>query len=238
LAHAERLRPLVADVPGILHGYIESGQPIMFEGAQGTYLDVDHGTYPYVTSSNTCAANAALGTGVGPGSLGYVLGITKAYTTRVGAGPFPTELHDEQGEILSRRGNEFGATTGRRRRCGWFDAVAARYSARVNGLTAFALTRLDVLDQFETINICTAYRLDGAISTHFPAGAAVLARAQPLYEEHPGWCTDTTAVRRFQELPLQAKAYVRRIEELLEAPVYLVSVGAEREQAIVLKPSL
>src|SRR5581483_2053041 len=195
LEHGARLRPLVADVPGILHGYLESGQPIMFEGAQGTFLDIDHGTYPYVTSSSTCAANAALGTGVGRESLGYVLGITKAYTTRVGAGPFPTELHDECGEYLSRCGNEFGATTGRRRRCGWFDAVAVRRAVQLNGVHGLCITKLDVLDGLETVRICVAYQYKGERRTTPPSGADAMAQCQPVYEDWPGWKESTVGVR-------------------------------------------
>jgi adenylosuccinate synthase len=235
LRQAERLRPLVADVPGILHGYIETGQPIMFEGAQGTFLDVDHGTYPYVTSSNTCAANAALGTGVGPESLGYVLGITKAYTTRVGAGPFPTELHDEAGEYLSRRGNEFGATTGRRRRCGWFDAVAVKRAVQLNGVHGLCITKLDVLDGLETVRICVAYMYKGERRTTPPGGADAMAQCQPVYEDWSGWKDSTVGVKRKDRLPLNARKYLDRIEELSGARIDLISTGAERDDTIVLR---
>ncbi len=234
LEHGARLRPLVADVPGILHGYLESGQPIMFEGAQGTFLDIDHGTYPYVTSSSTCAANAALGTGVGPESLGYVLGITKAYTTRVGAGPFPTELHDECGEYLSRRGNEFGATTGRRRRCGWFDAVAVRRAVQLNGVHGLCITKLDVLDGLETVRICVAYQYKGERRTTPPSGADAMAQCQPVYEDWPGWKESTVGVRRKDALPLNARKYLDRIEELSGARIDLISTGAERDDTIIL----
>lgn len=234
LAHAERLRPLVADVPGILHKYIETGQPIMFEGAQGTYLDIDHGTYPYVTSSNTCAANAALGTGVGPGDLGYVLGITKAYTTRVGAGPFPTELHDEYGELLSKRGNEFGATTGRRRRCGWFDAVAVRRAVQLSGVHGLCITKLDVLDGMDKVRICVGYEYKGERRMTPPSGADAMAQCQPIYEDWQGWKEPTLGIKRKEALPANAQKYLDRIEELTGARIDLISTGADRDETIVL----
>ena len=234
LAQGERLRPLVADVPQLLGEFIRTGQSILFEGAQGVFLDVDHGTYPYVTSSNTCAANAALGTGVGPSSLGYVLGITKAYTTRVGAGPFPTELHDESGEALSRRGNEFGATTGRRRRCGWFDAVVVRRAVELNGIDGLCITKLDVLDGMETPRICVAYEYKGERRTAPPSGAEAMAQCRPVYEELPGWKDSTLGIKRKEQLPANAQKYLRRIEELTGARIDLISTGAEREETIVL----
>lgn len=233
-AHAERLRPLVADVPGLLHGYIERREPIMFEGAQGTYLDIDHGTYPYVTSSNTCAANAALGTGVGPESLGYVLGITKAYTTRVGAGPFPTELHDETGELLSKRGNEFGATTGRRRRCGWFDAVAVRRAVQLNGVNGLCMTKLDVLDGMDTVRICIAYDYKGERRTTPPSGADAMAQCVPIYEDWQGWKEPTMGINRKEALPANARQYLDRIESLTGARIDLISTGADRDETIIL----
>ncbi|MFL6713286.1 MAG: adenylosuccinate synthetase, partial [Sulfurifustis sp.] len=234
LAYGERLRPLVADVPGLLHEYIRAGKSILFEGAQGTFLDIDHGTYPYVTSSNTCAANAALGTGVGPESLGYILGITKAYTTRVGAGPFPTELHDEFGEYLSRRGNEFGATTGRRRRCGWFDAVAVRRAVRLNGVHGLCITKLDVLDGLDTVRICVAYQYKGERRTAPLAGADAMAQCQPVYEDLPGWKESTVGIKRKEGLPVNAQRYLDRIEALTEARIDLISTGADRDETIIL----
>jgi adenylosuccinate synthase len=235
LTYAERLRPLVADVPAILHRYIEAGEPILFEGAQGTFLDIDHGTYPYVTSSSTCAANAALGTGVGPESLGYVLGITKAYTTRVGAGPFPTELNDETGELLSRRGNEFGATTGRRRRCGWFDAVAVRRAVQLNGVHGLCITKLDVLDGMETVRVCVAYQYKGERRTTPPSGADAMAQCQPIYEDLAGWKDSTLGIKRKEKLPANAQKYLTRIEELTGGRIDLISTGAERDETIILR---
>src|SRR6185295_4916261 len=214
LALGERLKPLVADVPELLDGYIKAGKPIMFEGAQGALLDIDHGTYPYVTSSNTVAGAAALGTGVGPNQLGYVLAITKAYTTRVGAGPFPTELFDDVGELIGTRGKEFGATTGRKRRCGWFDAVIQRRSNQLNGVTGMCVTKLDVLDELDTIRICTAYKYKGELRKTPPSGADALIQCEPVLEEMPGWKTSTLGVRRYEDLPEKARAYLKRIEEL------------------------
>lgn len=234
LAYAERLRPMVADVPELLHGFVRDGKSVLFEGAQGTYLDIDHGTYPFVTSSNTCAANAAIGTGVGPSSVGYVLGITKAYTTRVGAGPFPTELHDEFGEFLSKRGHEFGATTGRRRRCGWFDAVAVRRAVQLNGVNGLCLTKLDVLDGLETVRLCTGYQYKGEIRRTPPSGADAMAACQPVYEDMPGWQDSTLGVKRKEQLPKNAQRYLARIEELTEARIDLISTGADRDDTIIL----
>ena len=234
LAYAERLRPMVADIPELLHGYARAGKSVLFEGAQGTFLDIDHGTYPYVTSSNTCAANAAIGTGVGPGSVGYVLGITKAYTTRVGAGPFPTELHDEHGEYLSKRGHEFGATTGRRRRCGWFDAVAVRRAVQVNGANGLCLTKLDVLDGLDTVRVCTAYDYKGERRRTPPSGADAMAQCRPVYEDLPGWKDSTLGIKRKEQLPAAAQRYLARIEELSEARIDLISTGADRDETIVL----
>ena len=234
-ALAERLRPLVADVPELLHQYAKESKRVLFEGAQGALLDIDHGTYPYVTSSNTCAAAAAIGAGVGPGRLDYVLGITKAYATRVGAGPFPTELHDGIGDILSARGNEFGATTGRKRRCGWFDAVIQRRANQLNGVTGLCVTKLDVLDSLDTIKVCTAYRYDGRARSTPPSGADALARCEPVYEELPGWKESTLGVRRFDQLPANAQKYLKRLEALTEARIDLISTGAEREDTIILR---
>jgi adenylosuccinate synthase len=235
LRHAERLRPMVADVPELLHGYAKEGRRVMFEGAQGTLLDIDHGTYPFVTSSNTTAGAAGTGTGVGPGQLQYVLGITKAYTTRVGAGPFPTELNDDTGDYLGQKGHEFGATTGRKRRCGWFDAVIMRRSNQLNGVTGLCVTKLDVLDGLDTLKICTAYRYDGKLRETPPSGAEALAKCEPVYEELPGWKESTLGVRSFDKLPKNAQNYLKRIEQLTDARVDIISTGAERDDTIVLR---
>ncbi len=232
---AERLRPLVDDVPELLYQYRRDGKRVMFEGAQGTLLDIDHGTYPYVTSSNTCSGAAATGSGVGPGQLEYVLGITKAYTTRVGAGPFPTELNDSIGDRLGERGNEFGATTGRKRRCGWYDAVIMRRTNQLNGVTGLCVTKLDVLDGFDTIRVCTAYRYEGKVRTTPPSGADALAKCEPVYEEVPGWKESTLGVRQFDKLPVNAQKYLKKIEEFTEARIDLISTGAERDDTIVLR---
>jgi adenylosuccinate synthase len=235
LTLAERLRPLVADIPELLHQYGREGKRVMFEGAQGTLLDIDHGTYPFVTSSNTCAGAAATGSGVGPSRLDYVLGITKAYTTRVGAGPFPTELNDAVGELIGQRGNEFGATTGRKRRCGWYDAVIMRRSNQLNGVTGLCVTKLDVLDGLDTIRVCTAYRYEGVVRHTPPSGAEALAKCEPIYEELPGWGESTLGVREFARLPKNAQSYLRRIEELTESRIDLISTGAERDDTIVVR---
>jgi adenylosuccinate synthase len=232
---AERLRPLVSDVPELLHQYGRDNKRVMFEGAQGTLLDIDHGSYPYVTSSNTCAGAATTGSGVGPGRLEYVLGITKAYTTRVGAGPFPTELHDSIGDRLGERGKEFGATTGRKRRCGWYDAVIMRRSNQLNGVTGLCVTKLDVLDGLETIRVCTAYRYEGKLRATPPSGAEALAKCEPVYEDMPGWQESTLGVRSFEKLPVNAQKYLKRIEEMTEARIDLISTGAERDDTIILR---
>ncbi|GAO39886.1 adenylosuccinate synthetase [Sphingomonas changbaiensis NBRC 104936] len=211
------------------------GRRILFEGAQGVLLDVDHGTYPFVTSSNTIAGTAAGGSGLGPSAVGFVLGIVKAYTTRVGSGPFPTELDDEIGQWLGERGHEFGTVTGRRRRCGWFDAVLVRQSVAVSGVTGVALTKLDVLDGLETIRICTGYRLNGRTLDHFPAHAADQAAVEPIYEEIEGWSESTAGARSWAQLPAQAIKYIRRIEELIRCPVALVSTSPEREDTILVR---
>ncbi|PWV95528.1 adenylosuccinate synthetase [Hoeflea marina] len=209
------------------------GNRILFEGAQGTLLDVDHGTYPFVTSSNTVAGQAAAGSGLGPGSVGYVLGITKAYTTRVGEGPFPTELFDETGQFLGERGHEFGTVTGRKRRCGWFDAALVRQSVAVNGITGIALTKLDVLDGLKELKICVGYDLDGERIDHLPASQGAQARVTPVYETIEGWDGTTVGARSWAELPAQAIKYVRRIEELISAPVALLSTSPERDDTIL-----
>ena len=235
LGLVEKLRPMVADIPELLHQYGREGKRVMFEGAQGALLDIDHGTYPFVTSSNTCAGAAATGSGVGPGRLDYVLGITKAYTTRVGAGPFPTELNDGVGDRLGERGKEFGATTGRKRRCGWYDAVIMRRSNQLNGVTGLCVTKLDVLDGLDVIRVCTAYRHEGKLRTTPPSGADALSKCEPVYEEVPGWTESTLGVRSFDKLPVNAQKYLKKIEELTEARIDLISTGAERDDTIILR---
>ena len=211
------------------------GKRILFEGAQGVLLDVDHGTYPFVTSSNTVSGTASSGSGLGPSQAGFVLGIVKAYTTRVGSGPFPTELEDETGQRLGERGHEFGTVTGRKRRCGWFDAVLTRQSCAISGVTGIALTKVDVLDGFETVKICTGYRLHGQDIDYFPCHAADQAAVEPVYEEMEGWSGTTAGARSWAELPAQAIKYIRRIEELIETPVALVSTSPEREDTILVR---
>ncbi|HLO26575.1 MAG TPA: adenylosuccinate synthase, partial [Geobacteraceae bacterium] len=229
-AYAETLARFIADTTLILHRDIKAGKKILFEGAQGTLLDVDHGTYPYVTSSSTCAGGACTGTGVSPRDIHEIIGISKAYITRVGSGPFPTELLDDDGETLRRAGQEFGATTGRPRRCGWFDTLVLKYAVRVNGLTGVALTKLDVLDGFDTIRICTGYEYKGQVLTELPANLDVFEKCRPVYEEMPGWKTDLSGVRSFADLPETAQEYVMRLEELIGCPIVLISVGARRDQ--------
>ena len=240
--YGSRLAPFVTDTAALVQAAMGRGDTVLLEGAQGSLLDLDAGTYEYVTSSvpSSLAGGAGIGIGIGPTKIDSVLGVYKAYNTRVGAGPMPTELTDETGTLLREGGPrpEYGATTGRPRRCGWFDAVAARYTARLNGVTAIALTRLDVLDPLPTIKVCTEYQLEGERTDSLPASRGALARATPIYEELAGWQKDTSTTRRFKDLPENARAYVRRIEELLEAPVHLVSVGPERDQAIPIKPIL
>nr|WP_317893342.1 adenylosuccinate synthase [uncultured Sphingomonas sp.] len=211
------------------------GRRILFEGAQGVLLDIDHGTYPFVTSSNTIAGTAAGGSGLGPGAVGFVLGIAKAYTTRVGSGPFPTELEDATGQRLGERGHEFGTVTGRKRRCGWFDAVLVRQSVAVSGVTGIALTKLDVLDGFEEISICTGYKLGDETLDYYPAHAADQAKVDPIYETMPGWQESTAGARSWAELPAQAIKYIRRVEELIQCPVALVSTSPEREDTILVR---
>ena len=235
LALAERLRPLVADVPGILAEYQQAGKSVLFEGAQGTLLDIDHGTYPFVTSSNTSAGAAACGTGVGPKRLDYILGITKAYTTRVGAGPFPTELEDAVGQHLGEKGHEFGATTGRQRRCGWLDIVALRRAIQINSVTGFCLTKLDVLDGLESVRLCVAYDYQGKRCDTPPSGAEALAQCRPVYEDMPGWQQSTVGLKQLAELPSAAQDYIQRIEALTEVPIDIISTGAERSETIVLR---
>lgn len=230
---APKILPFSDTVWKSLNQFKEAGQRILFEGAQGTMLDVDHGTYPFVTSSNTVSGQAAAGSGMGPSAVGYVLGITKAYTTRVGEGPFPSELFDADGERLGERGHEFGVVTGRKRRCGWFDAALVRQSVKVNGITGIALTKLDVLDGFDEIKICTGYDIDGKIYDHLPANQRLQAKAKPIYETIEGWSDTTMGARSWADLPAAAIKYVRRIEELIEAPVALLSTSPERDDTIL-----
>ncbi|WP_426109843.1 adenylosuccinate synthase [Massilia sp. PWRC2] len=237
MALVPRLRPMVADVPSALHATYKAGGSLLFEGAQGSLLDVDHGTYPYVTSSNCVAGNASAGAGVGPGMLHYIMGITKAYTTRVGSGPFPSELStaDGVGEHLSRVGHEFGTVTGRARRCGWFDAALLRRSVQINGVTGMCLTKLDVLDGIESLKLCTGYTIDGRAVDIFPVGAEEAERCVPVYEEMPGWTENTVGAKSLAELPAAARAYIKRIEELVGVPIDMVSTGPDRVETIVLR---
>jgi adenylosuccinate synthase len=228
----DRLMPLITDTGHEIDGALRAGQRVLLEGAQGALLDIDHGTYPFVTSSNTTAASAATGTGIGPTAIDSVLGVVKAYTTRVGSGPFPTEIESEMGERLRELGGEYGATTGRPRRCGWFDSVVARYAARVNGLTGLALTKLDVLDSFHEIRICTGYLIQGERHDQFPDDLARIDQAEPIFETMPGWEADTTTARAVGDLPARARDYIDRLETLVGTPVEFVSVGTKREQII------
>ncbi|NHM26755.1 adenylosuccinate synthase [Desulfofundulus sp. TPOSR] len=233
LSYGRRLKPFVADVSVIVNEAIEQGKKVLFEGAQGTLLDVDHGTYPYVTSSHPVAAGACTGAGIGPTRIDRVMGVAKAYVTRVGEGPFPTELKDALGDHIRTRGGEFGTTTGRPRRCGWFDAVVARYAVRINGLDYLAITKLDVLTGLETVRLCTAYRYKGEILTEFPATLKVLAACEPVYEEWPGWQEDISRARRYEDLPASARRYLERISELVGVPIAIIGVGPGREETIV-----
>jgi adenylosuccinate synthase len=235
LALAPRLAPLVADVPRALYHANRAGKNLLFEGAQGSLLDIDHGTYPFVTSSNCVAGAAAAGAGIGPNHLHYVLGITKAYTTRVGEGPFPTELSDGIGERLRQRGKEFGATTGRPRRTGWFDAAALKRSIQLNGVSGLCITKLDVLDGVEAVKICVGYKLAGMFSEILPVGAEELERCHPVYEELPGWMESTVGIKSYDSLPGAAQAYLKRIEALAGVPVDLISTGPDRDETIVLR---
>jgi len=227
--------PYAKPVWATLNAARKAGKRILFEGAQGVLLDVDHGTYPFVTSSNTVAGTAASGSGMGPGAAGFVLGIAKAYTTRVGSGPFPTELDDATGQLLGERGHEFGTVTGRKRRCGWFDAALVRQSVAVSGTTGIALTKLDVLDGFDEIRVATGYRLDGETLDHLPSHAAHQARVEPIYETMAGWSDSTRGARSWAQLPAQAIKYIRRIEELIDCPVALVSTSPERQDTILVR---
>jgi adenylosuccinate synthase len=231
----DELLPYLGEVWALLDDYRRKGRRILFEGAQGVMLDIDHGTYPFVTSSNTLPGQAAAGSGIGPSSVGYVLGITKAYTTRVGSGPFPTEDFGDDGETLGQRGREFGTVTGRKRRCGWFDAVMVRQAGIIAGIHGMALTKLDVLDGFDVLKICTGYRLDGKVIDRFPASSAEQARVEPIYEEIQGWKESTMGARSWAELPPQAVKYIKRLEELTGIPVASVSTSPEREDTILVR---
>jgi adenylosuccinate synthase len=233
--YADRLAPHVTNVSITLDEAIKKGRQVLFEGAQGTHLDIDHGTYPFVTSSNTVAGNACCGSGVGPGAVTDVIGIVKAYTTRVGAGPFPCELFDETGACIQEKGVEFGATTGRKRRCGWLDTVIVRNAVRLNGLTGLAITKLDVLGGLDELKICIGYEYKGKRLNEFPASLKVLAECTPLYETLPGWSEEISTIRQFGDLPQTTKTYLKRVEELTETPIQIVSVGPGRDETIVLK---
>ncbi len=233
----EKLKPFVADTVEFLNESVSQGRSILLEGAQGTQLDVDHGTYPFVTSSNASAGGACSGTGLGPSAIDGVVGVTKAYTTRVGSGPFPTELEDEIGEHIRTRGVEFGATTGRPRRCGWFDAVVGRYSRLVNGLTTLVVTKLDCLDELDEIKICTGYQIEGETLQHFPAQIETLARVEPVYESCPGWRENTSGATCHEQLPRPARDYLARISELVGTDISMISLGPDRKSTILLEES-
>ncbi|MBD2665458.1 adenylosuccinate synthetase [Richelia sinica FACHB-800] len=235
LGYAERLRPYVVDTSLKIYSAVQKRRNILFEGAQGTLLDLDHGTYPYVTSSNPVAGGACVGTGLGPTMIDRVIGVSKAYTTRVGEGPFPTELDGEIGELLCDRGAEFGTTTGRKRRCGWFDAVIGRYAVRINGMDCIAITKLDVLDELEEIKVCVAYEIDGERCEHFPTSARQFANCRPIYKTLPGWRVSTTECRSLEDLPPQALDYLKFLAELMEVPIAIVSLGASRDQTIIVE---
>ncbi len=235
LSYADRLRPMVADTSLLLNRALDDGRTVLFEGAQATMLDVDHGTYPFVTSSSPVAGGVCTGAGIGPNRIDRVIGVVKAYTTRVGSGPFPTELLDEDGERLRTIGGEFGVTTGRPRRCGWYDAVVARYAARVNGLTEFCLTKLDVLGEWERIPVCVGYEVDGVRQDEMPMTQSEFHHAKPVYEFLDGWKEDISGCRTFDELPTNARRYVRALEEMSGAPFWAIGVGPGREQTVVLR---
>ena len=238
LGYAERLHRLIVDTGLLVNKAVGKGDTVLLEGAQGTHLDVDHGTYPFVTSSSATAGGACTGTGIGPTAIDAVLGIAKAYTTRVGSGPFPTELTDEVGTALQSQGNEYGATTGRARRCGWYDAVMVRHAVRVNGLSSLAVTKLDVLDGRSEIQICTGYKIAGRKVTDIPQDTKALALSEPIYESWPGWSSSTTAVKTYRALPREARRYLARIEELADCPIDIVSTGSNRDETIVLRNPL
>lgn len=236
LGYAEIIVPLLTDTSLLIHEAREKGQSILLEGAQGTLLDIDHGTYPFVTSSNPTAGGAAPGVGIGPNRIDQVIGVVKAYTTRVGEGPFPAELKDDIGDLIRKRGKEYGTTTGRARRCGWFDAVMLRYSVRINGLTGLAITLLDVLDVLDRIKVCVAYEYRGERLEHFPTDLNVLKECKPIYQDISGWQSDTTAIREFSDLPEKAKAYLAFLEKQVGCPIQIVSVGPRRDQTMLLDP--
>lgn len=231
--YGERLAPIIQDTGSILQEMVSRKESVLLEGAQGTMLDPDFGTYPYVTSSSPLSAGSSLGSGMNLRQIDNIIGVFKAYTTRVGSGPMPTELKDKTGELIREQAHEYGATTGRPRRCGWFDAVAGRFSVQINGFSGIALTRLDILDIFDSIKICTGYKLDGDKIDHFPSDIATLDKCQPIYEELPGWQTSTTDIRGLKQLPPQARHYIARLEELLSCPIDIISVGAKRDQTIM-----
>jgi len=235
LQYKNRLEKYVKNTSLILYEEIKKGKRVLFEGAQGALLDLDHGTYPYITSSNTVAGNACAGSGIGPTMINSVMGVAKAYTTRVGEGPFPTELHDELGEKIRQQGGEYGATTGRPRRCGWFDAVVVNHSVRVSGIREMVITKLDVLNDFDTIKICVGYRVNGKVLHHVPSNLDILKRSEPVYEELKGWKTEIKGARNFKDLPRKAQQYLKRIEELIGINIAMVSVGSERNETIRVK---
>jgi adenylosuccinate synthase len=231
----QQIEKYVKDTSIILYDEIQKGKHILFEGAQGALLDVDHGTYPYVTASNTVAGNACAGSGIGPTMIHSVIGVAKAYTTRVGEGPFPTELKDEVGDRMREKGGEYGATTGRPRRCGWFDAVVVNHAIRINGIQEMAITKLDVLNDFDRLRICVGYRVNGKTIHHVPSQIEVMERCEPIYEEMEGWKRDLIGAKAVSELPIQAQRYLKRIEELTRVKIAMVSVGSERDETIVVK---
>ena len=234
LSYAQRLGPHIADTDPVIHAALDSGKTVLFEGAQATLLDLDHGTYPYVTSSNPIAGGACAGAGVGPRDIERIIGISKAYCTRVGSGPFPSEADPADAEVLVEAGGEYGTTTGRKRRCGWFDAVAGRYAARLNTLTELVVTKLDVLSQFSNIKVCVAYEYEGERYEHFPPNQTIFNKCKPIYEELPGWSQDLTAARKIDDLPKEARAYLEAIEQLVDTPVSWASVGPSRDQIVKL----
>jgi adenylosuccinate synthase len=235
MGHARKIRDLISNTPILINRLLDEGKKVLFEGAQGTHLDVDHGTYPYVTSSNSSAGGACTGTGVGPTRIRAVLGVAKAYTTRVGSGPFPTELKDKMGEVLRDRGKEFGATTGRPRRCGWFDAVSVRFAAKINGLAGLAITKLDILDGLEEVNVCTGYRHGGKVYDEMPGQTRVLEECEPIYETLSGWKEPTTGITSYDKLPARARDYLDRLSDLTGCTVHLVSTSSRRGETIILE---
>lgn len=238
LGYAEKIKPYIVNTVAILNKALAEGKEVLFEGAQGTLLDVDYGTYPFVTSSNPTAGGACIGGGVGPNKIKKILGVFKAYTTRVGEGPFPTELPQEMNKKVREEGQEFGATTGRPRRCGWFDGMIGKHSVMVNGLTTLAITKMDVLDKFDEINLCTGYKYKGELLEEFPSNVDVLSQCEPVYETFPGWLESTEGIRSYDKLPEKARIYLKRISELLETPIEMISVGARRDQIIFVKENV